>query len=60
MTVPGRRAAPVLVPVIGLVAGLTAGACGSCTTTATPPQVRSCTVQGLSADAGRCKCRKTG
>ena len=52
MRVPGRRAAQLRVPVIGLVACLTAVACGSSATTVTLPQVRSCTVLGLSARCG--------
>ena len=52
MRAPGRCASQVLVPVIGLVACLTAVACGSSTTTVTTPRVRSCTAQGLSARCG--------
>jgi pimeloyl-ACP methyl ester carboxylesterase len=49
---PGPRAAQLRVPVIGLVVCLAVVACGSSTKTASPLQMRSCTVQGLSARCG--------
>jgi hypothetical protein len=65
MRVPSRRAAQVRVPLIGLVVCLAAAACGSSTKMVSPLQLRSCTVQGLSARCGtlnvpedrhRCRC----
>jgi len=52
MRVPGWRAAALRVPVIGRVVCLAAAACGSSTKTTSPLQLRSCTVQGLSARCG--------
>ena len=52
MRVTSRRPAQVRLTLIGLVVGLTVAACGSSKGTVSLPQLRSCTVQGLSARCG--------
>ena len=52
MRVTSRPAAQVRLSLIGLVVGLTVVACGGSTATVSLPQLRSCTVQGLSARCG--------